>query len=319
MISFKPKIKNKKNHFEGWYLRIITEEINLVFIFGRSNNKEDSHCFIQFYDSRQTKNQYFRYNIEEFTFDNSNKKEPKVFIGKNFISPKQIYFQENKVKLSASFEKPILLKKYFFSRSAISFFQYFPLPCFQEIIFMDAKCKLNYSNSSLKKKSFQNIYQNVIGNAYLEKSFGKQFPHKWYWIQCNTFNDKKNLSFSFSYGELFYLGGKKKLFFAILRNKQKEYRFAIYNLSKINIIKSSLSKKLDEVEIIFKKGKYTLKIYAISQKKVELIGPQKNGLMIKKVFECIDAKLQLKIYRKEKQKEVEILSANGKNVGFEAM
>ena len=311
MKSFQPKIKKKLNHFEGWYTRIITNEFNLVIIFGYSNYFKDSHCFIQFYFSKEVKSHYFRYPIEEFYYDDENKQNNKVFIGSNFLSSKEIYIHEKKVKLQGSFSKGVFLKKYFFSKSAMCFSQFLPLPCYQEIVLMDGLVDFRFNNLSSNKKQPQRF----SGKVYMEKSFGNKFPNRWYWVQCNTFRAKKNISFSFSYGKLLLFGKKINAFFSILIDGDKEYRFATYNLAKIILKKNDNSVH----EIFLKSKKYLLKISIQPKKFVELIAPEKNALMNKKVFECVNGNLELNLYRGKQKEKQRILSAFGENVGFENM
>ena len=79
---FQGKYK-KKNYFEGWYYKLVDkdEKQSFAFIPGIAYDKAGKgHAFIQIIDSQGYKTEYFKFDIEDFSFS---EEELDVSIGKN--------------------------------------------------------------------------------------------------------------------------------------------------------------------------------------------------------------------------------------------
>ena len=121
-------------------------------------------------------------------------------------------------------------------------FSYLPMECKHEIYSM-------YHNlqGKLKVNDKEIIFDNGIG--YIEGDSGKNFPQKYVWYNSVT----KDISVTFAiasiplFGFIHFTG-----ILCFIKSKDKEYRLCTYNGAKL--------KKIDDKELIIKKGKYTFKL-----------------------------------------------------------
>ena len=63
-------IKNKSQHFEGWYFKLLNknETVPLAVIPGifKGKDNKNSFSFIQFFDGKEKKVHYFKFPVDEF-------------------------------------------------------------------------------------------------------------------------------------------------------------------------------------------------------------------------------------------------------------
>ena len=305
----KYKGKNKHdNYFEGWYYKCVSKDklTTLSFIPGISKNKINPHAFIQviYNDRINIKTDYLRFDINDFSYDYK----------ENILSIKNNQFSLE--SLSIDYESKDLLVKgkvflknlqpitsNIFSPSIMGFFEYFP--------FME--CNHDVVSMSHQLSGEIRIDERVInfdnGKGYIEKDYGKSFPSSYVWIQSNHFEDEES-SFMFSYAKIPYLGLKFNGFLTNLIYHNKEYRFATYNFSKIEIIKK------EEHSVVFeiRKGKYKLIITAKNSDTTLLAAP-KEGAMDHLIKEGLSGQVEIVLY---KNKEL-IYSDIGKSAGIEIM
>lgn len=297
MNTFAFRNKLEKDYFEGWYMRFTdrSHKIQYAIIFAVTKESSDPHSFIQVYDGSKLTNEYYRFEVGDFSYSNEI-----VKIKDNYLSKDSIYINLGDLEVDLKVKKQsYLLGKN--NNSAMSFLVHFPLECFQDVIYMDALFQ-----GEIKSKD---IVVQTSGKAYMEKTYGNRFPKKWMWLQCNHFDE--DVSFSFAHGIIPVLKFSKKGFFSILRYKGNELRFASYNLSRLKVTNKSNSK----LEFIIRKGRYRLSVSADIIDNVLLVGPSDNGLMNLDVFESINSKMKLKL---TKGKTV-IFDTIGSDVGLENM
>lgn len=296
MNVFKYRNLKAKNYFEGWYLRVTDEKegINLAFIFAITKYEEDPHAFIQVYDGVLLKNTYYRFNISDFKYEDG-----KVYIKDNYLSINEMFLDINDIKVNISMDKTKLNGKT--NSSAMSYMANFPLECFQEVNIIDGIFK--------GELSIKNEIRKITGKTYMEKTYGKKFPQSWIWIQSNHFD--KDVALTFAYGKIPLLNFRVKGFFSVLNIAGTVYRFGSYNLARLKINKKSDSK----VEVTLKRGFHKLIIEAEMVDSVKLVGPMEKGKMELDVFESINSKVSIKLYKRK----MLIFESKGKNVGFELM
>lgn len=297
MDTFSYQNKLSFDYFEGWYMRF-TDEVNdlhYAIIFGVTKEVSDPHSFIQIYDGTNLTNNYYRYDVDDFSYSNDT-----VYIKNHFLSKDSLYIKEDNIEINLLVKEQKFLagKK---NKSAMSFLVNFPLECFQDVIYMDA---LFNGEVILKDKLI-----NTSGKAYMEKTYGTKFPRKWIWLQSNHFN--KEVSFSFAHGIIPVFKFEKKGFFAILHHNSKEYRFASYNLSRLKIIEKSDT----NLVFVIKKRRYRIEVSAQILKNVVLVGPSNNGLMNLDVHESINSLMHIRFTKGRKV----IFETLGRNVGIENM
>ena len=306
-MKFKGKNK-KRNYFEGWYYKCVTldRKTTLSFIPGISINKENPHAFIQviYNNGESIKTNYLTFETNDFYYDyNLNR----LSIKNNLFSLDgfSINFETNNFTVRGEVklldQKPIKTNP--FMPSIMGFFEYLPfMECNHDVVSMSHKLKGKIKLDD-KTIDFDN------GKGYIEKDYGKSFPSKYVWIQSNNFSDELT-SLMFSYAKIPYIGLKFNGFITNLHYKNKEYRFATYNLSKAKII------QLDEHLVVFeiKKGKYKLIIKAENSNTIPLAAP-KEGVMDHYIKEGLSGFVEISLYEKQKL----IYNDIGKSAGIEIM
>ena len=85
---FKPELFHgghfRKHFFEGWYNKLVSADLKQAYAFmpgvSYGKDRKDSHAFIQFFDGMQSKMEYFRFPIDQFSYS---KNEYQIKIGSN--------------------------------------------------------------------------------------------------------------------------------------------------------------------------------------------------------------------------------------------
>jgi len=300
MNLFKYQNKKDKNYFEGWYFRFTDtrSKSNFAVIFALTKHKTDSHSFIQVLDAKAQKSYYYKFDMSEFSYDEATKT---VSIGVNKLNVNELYLKTVDFTITSTTKEIQELQLYGKTKSAMGFLQNAPLECFQEVIFMEARStfKIVYP-----KRTFSGV-----GKSYMEKTYGRNFPKKWVWLQSNY--GQKGSKLSFSVGLIPVLFFRVKGFFLILNYEGKEERLTSYNLSRVKV------RILDEYSsmLIIKKGKTKVEIVFTSEDAVKLIGPRKHGLMSLDVFESITSKAGINVFKNSQL----IYNDVYENVGVELM
>lgn len=299
MNSFKYKSRKSKNYFEGWYVKVIDIDniISYSVIFGISKCKDDSHCFIQIIDGTCNKSMYFRYDIEDFHYS-----ENEIRISTHSLSINSVKVNLEKLKIDLLFIDKIDIERSLFSPTIMGPFEYLPLECYHEVVFMRSVVKGHIEANGINQK--------FLGIGYMEKDMGSKFPNKWLWLQCNTF-DKKNVSFMASIAEVPLKIKKIQGFFVNLQINNNEYRFSTYNISKVKYIK----KKDYNIEILITKRRYKLLLNITQKDFVTLVAPVNGGKMEKEIKESINSEIIVTLFKDNKL----IFKDNGKHVGCECL
>ena len=306
-MSFKGKNK-KNNYFEGWYYKFVTADLKMTisFIPGISINKKDPHSFIQVIinNNEEIKTRYIRYDINEFSYDYNN---DVLKLGNSVFSLDlvsiDIQDEDLKVKGAIVITNITPIKTTFMSPSIMGFFHYFPrMECNHDVVSMNHTIN---GEISIGKEEITF----VEGKGYIEKDYGKSFPSKYIWIQTNHFKSS-DASLMFSYATIPYLGMKFKGLIANLIIKNKEYRFATYNLSRVKKIEIDENRVFVEI----KKGKYTLLLEGTNRHTIPLVAP-KGGSMNDYIKEGLSG--EVKVILKTNNKI--IFSDSGVNAGIEIM
>ena len=297
MKTFSYQQHRETDYFEGWYLRVIdeTQQINRSIIFACTFASTDPHAFLQLFSHEDDKPQYIRYPVNAFRVE-----EDRVYMGENYISPTEIVIQEADFACHFTISDPVTLAPQFGTQSAMSFISYFKLQTNQEVVYLNATLK---GSMRVLDQDFH-----IDGTTYIEKTYGHKFPPGHIWLQSAHF-DVPDTYFSLSIGVVPLLGISTKGWFAVLRHDKDEYRFAIYNLAKLKIIRSTKT----EVELLITRGHFRLEVTAARSTWVSLVGPTDGAVMSQTVEEAIDAKITLNLYFKNQL----VLSTNGIFSGFE--
>ncbi len=293
MNKFRFKTKMKKNRFEGWYVRIIdaVQNINIAFIFAYTGYKEDPHAFIQVFDGQHHTASYHRF--EKNAFDAGG---DMVAIGNNILSEHALTIRLDDITLDVTFDYLDQVKK----KSAMGFLAKLPLECYQEVLTMSSNVRGNLSMHGESKS--------IDGSSYMEKTYGRNFPNTWFWLEANQFDEAVSLSLS---------GGTvPTLFFhpfgftMILHLKGEELAFGTYN-------RASIKKKEHNGIVTFTitKKPYVVTIDTSFGTPTTLKGPSKYGNMNLDVLESLDASVSLSVKKDGKP----IYHGNSLYGGFEWM
>ncbi len=285
--EFYHKNHNKRNYFEGWYFKQVTQDCKhaLIFIPGVSFEKDVSHCFIQclhYYEDNilesynvdfpindfKSRNYYFGLNINKniFSFEGI-----KLNISDNNLS----------IKGSIKFQDITPIKTNVLSPNIMGFFSYIP--------FMECNHGILSMNHEVSGKIIINgeVIDFTGGKGYIEKDWGRSFPEKYIWVHSNHF-DNSSVSLFCSVAKIpFGLFSFTGLICNLIID-DVEYRFATYNGAKLKL--KEISEK--EFELIIKRNNYILELKGSKGKTKELLAP-KLGSMSKTIKEGLSGKLSI--------------------------
>ena len=272
------------DYFEGWYFKNIGVNEGISFIPGISINEKEKISFIQVITKDNS--WFIDYDIEEFEYND----DPFwIRVGKSYFSKERVHIDiEDKeldlvVKGDLKYRNNVCLKKEI-------------MGIFSRIPFMECKHSILCMKNSVDGIVFINDKKMEIfnGNGYIEKDFGKSFPKYYIWGEGNCFEDK-DCSFFVSVADIFFKIFSFKGFICSLMLKNKEYRFASYNNSKI--LKYEVND--NGYELVLKKGKYILEIEAYSEDGFMLKAPV-NGKMDKEILETISGCIKVILKKNNK-------------------
>lgn len=304
---------NKKNYFEGWYYKQVSSDkkTSLSFIPGISLNPKDSHSFIQYIlienkegKEKETHTGYLRFELDDFSVSN---KPFRVQIGSSVFTEDfvQIDFEDafyhfkGKIELADFYT----IERRLYSPTIMGPFAYIPkMQCYHGVISMshDLSGEIKINN---EKVDFNN------GLGYIEKDWGNAFPKKYIWLHSNHFSDKSTSLF-FSVALIPFYFTEFEGFIVNLVYQRKEYRFATYNQSTIEVIE--INEGYAHLHLENKKASLEIKAQITNQGK--LIAPTKDGKMMKSIKEGISGKIDLKLIDKETGEQYK---DTGENAGVE--
>ncbi|MGD9605492.1 MAG: tocopherol cyclase family protein [Bacilli bacterium] len=270
--------KKKMNYFEGWYFKQTSQDLNIAFIPSISVvNKIDKKAFIQVISNMFTER--FAFSYDEFS---SQKNILSVKISNNTFSAEglKLYLKNEHYEIIVNLiYSPFLQLKH----DIMGPFKHLPkMECKHNIFSMK---HLVNGQITINDKEYR--FNDDFG--YLEGDYGSSFPSKYIWMQANNL---QNGAFFLSiatipYGKINFSGLIGSLYVG-----NKEYRFATYNFSK-------LVKNTND-HITIKKGRLLLDVYLKDSHRLLLSAP-KNGDMTRKVFESMDATIEIVLSKNKKE------------------
>ncbi len=281
-------IKKKNNYFEGWYFKLVTEDLkySISFIVGVSKTKEKESSFIQIIDNIKNRSYYINYKLEDFTYSNdpfSIKIKDNYF---SFDSIKVDIDEPIKIKIDISYSDLTKINKSIYAPNIMGPFAYLTfMECNHAVISL--RHKLNgYAEIYNRKISFNN------GKGYIEKDYGTSFPNKYIWLEANSLNKS---SIFLAIANIPILKTSFTGIIGIIEVNKKQYRFSTYDMAKLK----KLKKKKDTYYIEIKQRNKLLKIELTCSKSMKLISP-KNGNMKDTVHESLSSNTKVTLYEKNK-------------------
>ncbi len=283
----------KRNFFEGWYYKLITKnrDFSLAIIPGisYSKNGKNSHSFIQFYNGKKLKADYFYYDVQDFLCSK------KIFE----LKIKNSIFKKDYLKLDINDKQNSISGELFFENLngwPISFLSPNIMGCYGLLGFME--CYYHVLSFKNEIKGFLYINGEKIdfnnGYGYIEKNWGKSFPSAWVWLQANQFENYPDSGFMFSVARIPFLNMKFNGFVGGLFYKATLYPFATYNGA--NIKELDIQENSVKIQIISKK--YILNIKAERKDGFYLPYPTNSG-MNGKISESLNSTIFVEIIERE--------------------
>ena len=303
---FQGKYK-KKNYFEGWYYKIIDEQMQHVLAvipgvsFGTGPN--DTHAFIQVLDANTSETYYFKFIISEFQYSED---KFQIKIAENYFSRKEIRLnlknEHFQIQGRLQFDHRIEFPKTLLRPGIMGPFTYIPfMECYHGVVNIHHDI-LGYLNITGRKVDF------TKGYGYIEKDWGRSFPKSWIWFQSNHFlND--DVSLMFSVAKIPWIGGDFTGFLSFIRWKEKVYIFATYTMAKL--ININYNNRL--LQVVVEDRRYRMQMEVTHPEGGVLKAPR-NGLMDREILESIKAVTKVKLTDK---KGITIFKGIGKNTGLE--
>lgn len=284
--------KNKKTFFEGWYFKHQSKDFSIAFIPGINISKDGrKYSFIQVITKNSSYN--INYDFKDFSISEDRftiKIKDNIFSTKGLILNIKNKDITVKGRLVYSNITPI-------KRDIMGPFTYFPfMECFHGVLSLNHKV-----NGTLTLNNKEIIFNNDFG--YIEKDWGKSFPNRYLWVQCNDFS-VEDTSIMVSIADIPFLGFEFKGCIAIVYYKGKEYRLATYNGVKLILY--------GENGLIIKKGAYKLEIEIKKLSPQSLLAPN-GGDMIRTIYENISCSARFKFY---KNKDL-LFNLESRNTSFE--
>jgi hypothetical protein len=257
-------------------------------------------------DARNQVLHYFSYPISSFW---ANKDKFEIKIGNNYFSLDHVILDiedgETRVKAEMEFENIVPWPVTRLSPGAMGFFAFIPfLECYHGVLSFNHSIK-GYVTINKDKIDFTG------GKGYIEKDWGYSMPSSWIWMQTNHF-DKEGISLFVSIAKIPWLGSYFTGYIFGFVYDGKIYKFTTYNRAKIE----RLNVTDTDIEIKISDKNYTLQINALRSEGVDLPAP-KLGEMTSKVNESLRSKINIKLYKKEKNRNKLLYQGTGRNAGLE--
>lgn len=210
-----------RRYFEGWYLKHQNENETVAFIPGVSfDGRGNKSAFIQMITD--TGSRCFTYPFSDFC---ASAEKFAVEIGGSMFSEKGMRADIKDGDFTV--EGTIMYGDLTRIKSDI-------MGPFSKMPFMEC----NHGIISLHHRLWGELEVNgrLIsmnnGVGYIEKDWGRSFPKKYLWTQCNSFGGE-DLSVSASVAHIPFLGQRFEGCIAVVCYRGREYRLATYNGAKI--------------------------------------------------------------------------------------
>lgn len=274
-----------KNYFEGWYVKLVTEDQShaIAFIPGISKgDKGESHGFIQVMDGTNAQSEYIEFGANEF-IPAEDKFSTKI--GDNHFSANSISLNLPNHKGNIEFEGLTPWPTKFMAPGIMGWYSFVPfMQCYHGVVSVHHRLK-----GTLTINGKETDFTNGIG--YMEKDWGTSFPKAWFWMQSNHFPGENAPKFLMvSIAHIPWMGNYFIGFLAGVYWKGEVLVFTTYNGAK-----QKATVKGNQAFIEIKRKQFKLDITATKKKGAELISPI-QGAMTGKLEESLQSELHLKLY-----------------------
>jgi hypothetical protein len=273
-------------YFEGWYYKLVSADDNqqLAVIPGvyLAPDEDNSHCFVQVFDSTADEVRYHRYPIDAFQASQGSfeiRVGPNIF-KRNVISlaiDDEIGRVQGRLEFSDLTPWPVR----FFSPGAMGWFAWVPMmECYHGVVSMD-------HGISGQITLDDQVLDFSGGRGYIEKDWGRQFPSAWIWGQSNHF-ELPGVSLMLSVAVVPWSGRSFGGFIIGFLHDGVIHCFATYNRAKIE----TLAINDTAVDLVVKNRTHRLHIRALRVAGGLLHAPT-SVAMDRRIVETLDARLEV--------------------------
>lgn len=304
---------NRKDHyFEGWYYKLVDprRQFVLAIIPGIALNEKanDSHAFIQVFNSASNTPQYHRYSLDSFK---ASKKSLDVTIGNNRFTYDSIDLNIDTSVGSVVGSISLLEKKPWPVRPLkpgfMGWYAFVPfMQCYHGIVSFDHALSGTITVND-QEIDFTN------GRGYTEKDWGTSFPRAWVWMQSNHFAEE-DISFMCSVATIPWLGNFFTGFGAGFWYKGDFFPFSKWNGTKL----TNLQIRPGQVSFSLIHVRYRIDVAATGEDAGELRSPV-FGEMAGKVLESLKGEISISFSVLENDQWFSVFSGTGSNGGLEIM
>ena len=288
---------NRSGFFEGWYFKEVSGSGDVVisFIPGYSTVEGDNHAFVQYIlvKNDEVKSGYIRYPLSSFKYSD---KPFRVELGSNVfgIDGFTVDIEDDGFVLKGciGFGKFMDIEQNIYAPNIMGPFAYIPnMECNHGVISLghDLMGSLSINGELV---TFDG------GHGYLEKDWGRSFPKKYIWLQCNSF--KSGSSLFLSVADIPFLGFTFSGYIGVFHDGVKEYRFGSYYGGGYRVV--SLTDNVMEVELW--KGHIRLFVKVTSMGADKLVAPV-EGRMSLVIKEAVSAEVEYSFINKKTGKVIE--------------
>jgi tocopherol cyclase len=296
-------------YFEGWYFKLVDRDENNIYavIPGVSFDKQgNSHCFIQLLNGKNATSNYFKYDINNFRYSD---KHFEIWIG-------QSYFSSEKIELNLRGEGPEIRGSLtfggispwpstLFSPGAMGWYAMVPfMECYHGVVSFDHEI-MGILTIDGREVDFSG------GHGYIEKDWGRSFPHYYAWIQSNHF-ERPGTSIMFSVANIPWMGKSFDGFIVGIYHENKLYKFTTYNSSKL----TGLEVRPQSIKASFLSREHSLNVEAHKLQDAPLAAP-KLGVMDGRIAESMMSKVKVNLSSLKHGDKHLIFEGEGRNAGIE--
>jgi hypothetical protein len=275
-------------YFEGWYYKLVSadERSKFAVIPGIyiAPEPENSHSFIQVFDSEADEVRYHRFPFGDF---NPSRDSFEIQIGSNFFSANRVELAIDdalgKLEARLNFNNLSPWPVRIYSPGAMGWFAWAPfMETYHGVVSLDHEID-GFLQIDGKNHDFSG------GKGYIEKDWGRKFPSAWIWGQSNHF-DEDGVSVMLSTAVIPWLGHAFGGFIIGVLHDGVLYRFATYNRSRIKGVKLEDT----QVSINVESPQYSLEIRAQKAKGGLLQAPTFVE-MDRRILETLNATIEIQL------------------------
>lgn len=285
---FQGKKKSYDSHyFEGWYFKHSTRRgESISFIPGVSYHNRNPHAFIQciYQDTHGIRTHYFEYDLSTFFYSDL---PFEIRIGNSVFSEERLVIDVEdgrfSIKGQLRYGSFLGLDGSWLCPNIMGFFSYIPkMECNHDIVSMKhgVEGRISYGGQEI-------VFNKGMG--YIEKDWGRSFPSRYLWVQCNEFQNPE-LALTCSLAKIPMVGFSFQGFFCSLMTQDGEYRFATYNGYKISVE----SQQENRFQLLIQNKRLQLTIKGEIESLEKLASP-KEGAMIQTIKEGLAGKVEIKL------------------------